>query len=609
MHIIKRGFIGAALLAALSACGGGGDFNGGGASTGGSTSSSAVRLGSGSEASFANGVLELSSKSISAGGSATVTATLVDATGTLFTTSTDITFNSPCVSSGLATIAGAGGTSSTVTATSGTAIATYTAKGCKGDDTITATATVNNVKLSASATLDVASAELGSIQFVSATPATITIKDMGGAGLQQTSTLIFAVKDAVGGPVTGADVKLNLVSDTGGVVLSQTEATSDANGDVSTIVTAGTHAGPVVVQASIVVNGKTISTSSSGLSIQGGIPSQTFFSLSIDTFNPEGFDIDGNIANITVRMADRFGNDVPNGTAVNFTESDSGFGAGGAVTPSCLTTSGHCQSVWTSQSPRPTTVKNKQHVGFAYFLAFATGEEGFNDENGDGVFDDYRTTVGGSLTPEPFDDIGEIYAASAEFAPCTLPVTSTDPAPCSDYRNGENFYDFNNDGVRNGPDGKWEGVNCQETLSGKCGSASTTGVGTYGCIVMSGSFASFSSILADNVSVSASGGSATLLAAPSTISAAIADENFNVLPKGTKITVDQSSLTGATATISPASSGTFTVGDTGCADSIANWPARFLILLTPTTGTISGSVGILVTTPSDAVSELVITFP
>jgi hypothetical protein len=241
-------------------------------------------------------------------------------------------------------------------------------------------------------------------------------------------------------------------------------------------------------------------------------------------------------------------------------------------------------------------------VGFAYFLAFATGEEGFNDENGDGVFDDYRTTVGGSLTPEPFDDIGEIYAASAEFAPCTLPVTSTDPTPCSDYRNGENFYDFNNDGVRNGPDGKWEGVNCQETLSGLCASRSTTGVGTYGCIVMSGSAASFSGLAANGASVTTS-----LAAVPATISAAIADENLNVLPKGTKITLDTSGLTGLTATLAPSTSGTYTVGDTGCAGSIANWPARFVILLTQTTPPTGGSVGILVTTPSGAVSELVIT--
>lgn len=610
MRIITRGFIGASLLAALAACGGGGDFATSGGTSGGSVAnSSSVRLGSGSGTSFVDSTLELSSKSISAGGSATVTATLVDSTGTLFATATDVTFNSPCVSSGLASIAGAGGTSATVTAAAGTAIATYTAKGCKGSDTITATATVNNAKLTATATLTVAAAALGSIEFVSATPSTITIKDMGGTGLQQTSTLIFAVKDAVGGPVSGANVTFSLVSVTGGVALSQSSGTSDANGNVQTIVTAGTRAGPVVVQAAIVVSGQTITTNSSALAIQGGIPSQTFFSLSVDVHNPEGFDVDNNVSNITVSLADRFGNHVPDGTAVSFSESNSGYGAGGAVGSSCETANGRCTVAWNSQAPRPTNISGQQHVGFAYILAVANGEEGFNDENSDGVFDDYRPSLGASLRAEPFDDIGEIYAASAEFAGA---------GATTNYVNGEDFYDFNSDGVRNAQDGKWEGVNCQETLSGKCakgaGTSSTTGVGTYACIVMSGSAAEFTNGYLNGTATNFSNGTATtfsggVLAAPgaATVAVAIADENNNVLPKGTKITLDTSALTGASATLAPSSSGTYTVDDFGCASSNSGWPLRFIITVTVTTPPVSGSIGVLVTTPSGTVSEITVT--
>lgn len=576
MGTIFKGITAAALVAALAACGSG--LN---AATGGSSSSSsspsAISLGSGNGTAFVKGTLQLSSKSISAGGSATVTATLVDGTGTLFTTSTPVTFNSPCVSLGTAAITDSSGASTaTITANAGTAVATYTAKGCSGSDTITATATVNNQKLSASATLTVAAAALGSIQFVSATPGTITLKGMGGAGLQQTSTVIFGVKDAIGGPVSGASVTFALVSSTGGVLLSQTTATSDANGDVQTIVQAGTHSGPVVVQASILVSGQTISTTSSGLAIQSGIPSQQHFSLAIDSDNPEGGDIDGNTANLTVHLADRFGNPVPDGTTVSFIQSGLDFGAGGAVQPSCATAGGVCSVKWTSQAPRPTDIPGHQHVGFAYVLAFASGEESFTDVNGNGVFDD------ASGAAEPFSDISEVFAPSAEFA-----VSGA----TNGYVAGEVYDDFNNNGTFDVADGKWEGVNCQETISGLCGTSTSTGVGKYMCIVMSGSTAQFTPT------------AGTSLPGPGSLTLTISDENGNVLPQGTIISLDNTNLTNGSATLSPTNTGsTYTVGDTSCAGSVAGWPQTFTITVTQTaTLAVAGTIALNVKTPGGVV--------
>ena len=561
MQMTLRGLAGISLMAALAGCGSGlssapsGGSSGG---TGGVVNSSSVFLGSGTGGSFVKGTLQLSSSSIAAGGSATVTATLVDGTGTLYTTPTQVTFNSPCVSAGTAAITdSSGAATSTISANSGTAIATYTAKGCQGSDTVTATATVNNQKLSASATLTVAAAALGSIQFVSATPANITLKGMGGAGLQQTSTVIFTVLDAVGGPVSGAKVTFALVSAVGGVVLSQTTATSDANGNVQTIVQAGTHSGPVVVQASIVVSGQTISTTSSGLTIQSGIPSEQHFSLAIDSDNPEGFDVDGNSSNLTVHLADRFGNPVPDGTAVSFAQSGFEFGAGGSIQPSCQTSGGACSVKWTSQAPRPTNIAGNQHVGFAYVAAYASGEESFTDVNGDGVFDDYAS----GTTAEPFDDISEIFAPSAEFA----------SSPTSSYVAGEYYYDFNNNGVFDVADGKWEGVNCQETASGFCGTKHSTGVGKYMCIVMAGSFANFANRTPANLTITGAG----------SVTVDISDENGNVLPQGTVISVDATNLTNGTAKLSPANSGTsYTVDDTSCAGSVAGWPQTFTVTVT-----------------------------
>ena len=147
----------ALLLATLAACGGGGGFTGGG---GGGTA--AVRIGNGIGTSFTPGVLALGISPLSAGGITSVTATLVDASGNPYAIATDINFSSLCVP-GLATL------TTPVTTVNGVAISNYTAQGCSGDDTITAITVVDGATLTATATINVLPATLGSIAFVSAT--------------------------------------------------------------------------------------------------------------------------------------------------------------------------------------------------------------------------------------------------------------------------------------------------------------------------------------------------------------------------------------------------------------------------------------------------------
>lgn len=588
------------LAGTLAACGSG--LSGGsssssttsGSGTGTSTTATGIQIGSGTGSSFKNGALGISTASLSAGGATTITADIVDANGTLYTAqSVTVNFNSPCFAANQATIVNSTGGSGTATTSTGTVIMTYTAKGCTGSDAITATASVNNQTITATGTLTVASATLGSIKFISATPSTISLKGMGGAGLQQTSTLIFTVEDSVGNPVQGANVTFALVSSTGDATLSASSGTSDANGNVQTIVKAGTHSGPVVVQASIVVSGQTIHTDSSGLAIQSGVPSEDHFSLSMSQYNVEGFEIDNNTATITASLSDRFSNPVPDGTTVSFIESNLQFGAGGRVDPSCNTTGGTCTVTWHSQNPRPTDIAGNQHVGFAYVLAFSNGEESFTDENGDGVFDDYRTCSTCALQAEPFDDIGEVYAASAEFAKTT---------PSSGYVNGEVFYDFNSDGIYNLPDGKWEGVNCQETAFGLCGTATSTGVGAYVCIIMSSSSAEFASPSPSTLIIPAGGGTFTVN---------IADINGNVPPKGTIISLNTANLSNGTAVLSPTNSGsTYVVPNTSCGDSVGQWPQAFSVAIAPTPGAtnpMSGSLSVQVATPSGSITFITIT--
>ncbi|HET7650281.1 MAG TPA: hypothetical protein VFL15_06245 [Gammaproteobacteria bacterium] len=566
-----------ALLITLTGCGGGANssFAGSGSGSGGSSSSTgggtsgSVSIGSGSGSSFQKGALAIGigSSTLSAGGSTSVTATIVNADGSLYAQSVSVSFNSPCVSSGLATIVDAtpGVTSptSTVTTTTGTATATYTAKGCSSSDTITATASISGSTVTATGTITVQAAQLGSIQFVSATPPTIALKGMGGVGSSESSTVVFKVLDTTGGIKPNTDVTFALNTTVGGVSLSSSTAKSDASGLVQTVVTSGTVAEPISVIATVQGPNGPISTQSTGLAISGGVPSQKYFSLSVDTYNPEGFDNDGATATITARLGDRFGNPVPDGTTVSF--NTRGPGAGGTVGNgaggggSCSTTNGACQVTWTSQNPRPAT-GTLSHVGDAYILVYASpGEEGFDDNNGDGVFD----------AGDTFTDEGEIYA---------------DSNASGSYDSGENFFDFNQNGSYDGPNGKWDGVNCKD--SSRCGN-SQIAVGGAICIVMAGSHA----IMTPSSSSMTSAGADVFT---------ISDENGNTLPKDTTITLVTVNLVNATATMQPSS---YKVGNVGCggtdpsiavivSQSDLTKPATgsfYLEATTPTTSTVSDS--------------------
>ncbi|HXL96853.1 MAG TPA: hypothetical protein VN925_00650, partial [Steroidobacteraceae bacterium] len=349
---------------ALSACGGGstssfaklGSSSGassGGASSSGSSSGATTTfsMGNGSGSSFVHGVIGLSSPSLSAGGTASLSVTIVDQTGTLYTAApVTVTFNSPCIAKGLAVIAAsapstAGSAADTIITASGNATATYTAKGCSPSDVITATALVNATGLLATGTVTVASATVGSIQFVSATPSTIGLK---GTGLNETSTVVFKVVDSTGGPRPGVAVSFALSTTVGGISLSPTPATSGADGTVQTVVSSGTAHTSVSVTATIA--SPALSTQSGALAVTTGLPASKAFSIaSTGCPNVEAFNIDGIVVPIVVRLSDRYQNPAPDGTAVAFTTN------GGQIGGNCVTAggTGSCTVNWTSSNPRP----------------------------------------------------------------------------------------------------------------------------------------------------------------------------------------------------------------------------------------------------------------
>src|ERR1700694_371538 len=396
---------------ALSACGGGstssfaklGSSSGassGGASSSGSSSGATTTfsMGNGSGSSFIHGVIGLSSNSLSAGGTASLRVTIVDQTGTLYTAApVTVTFNSPCIAKGLAVIAAsapstAGSAADTIITASGNATATYTAKGCSPSDVITATALVNATGLLATGTVTVASATVGSIQFVSATPSTIGLK---GTGLNETSTVGFKGVDSTGGPRPGVAVSFALSTAVGGISLSPTPATSGADGTVQTVVSSGTAHTSVSVTATIA--SPALSTQSGALAVTTGLPASKAFSIATNGCpNVAAFNIVGVVVPRVVRLSDRYQNPAPDGTAVAFTTN------GGQIGGNCVTAggTGSCSVNWASSNhrpaPRPATPPCRRG-GRTTVLAPAIGEESFTDANGNGFYD----------TGEAFANLGE----------------------------------------------------------------------------------------------------------------------------------------------------------------------------------------------------------
>ncbi|MCC6630053.1 MAG: Ig-like domain-containing protein, partial [Chloroflexi bacterium] len=280
------------------------------AATGGNT----VQLGTGTGAAFQAGVIGISNANLSAGGSTTLSVSLVQSDGTLYTQDADIIFSSNCVASGTAQIQ----PSATASTSTGIATVNYVAQGCSGADVITATTTTGG-GLSASGTVNVAAAAVGSIIFVSATPTNIALEGTGDASRPESSTVVFRVVDSTGGPVSGAAVSFALNTQVGGISLTPATATSGANGQVQTVVSAGTVATSVKVTATVTSVTPNISTQSSQLTVTTGIPTDASFSLAVGCFNIEGWNVDGVTTDVTARLGDRFQNPVPDGTAVTFT--------------------------------------------------------------------------------------------------------------------------------------------------------------------------------------------------------------------------------------------------------------------------------------------------
>lgn len=246
---------------------------------------------------------------------------------------------------------------------------------CQGSVNLTAT----TGSASKSASLTVAAPLANAINFVSASPAQIFV---AGSGAQEQSAVTFKVL-ANSTPMPGVTVKLSILGNPGGVGLNATgqtspvEVTTDNKGEATVTVFSGTIPGPVKVRAELITDSQVFSTTQN-LTVVSGPPSQRFMSLSVETFNIEGWNRDGSNTRLTVRLADRQGNPVENGTVVNFTSE------GGQVQPSCATQVvdgiSLCSVNFTSQNSRPLD-------GRVSVLAYVAGTKDYVDNNQNNKYD------------------------------------------------------------------------------------------------------------------------------------------------------------------------------------------------------------------------------
>lgn len=317
------------------------------------------------------GQLTLGSSSLSAGGNTSVTITAQS--NSIPVAGVNVSLTADC------------GTIANVVTTdgSGSASATYSAvkaggSSCSGAVTLSASAAGS---ASQKATLIIAAPVANAINFVSATPSQIFVKSSGAA---EQSVAQFKVLDSTGAAMPNIPVVFSLTVNPGGVGLGASgtpgnvTANSDALGIASVSVFSGTIPGPVEVKAAL-VSAPTVFTTSKNLTVASGPPSQNHLSLSVETFNIEGWNLDGSGTKLTVRVADRQGNPVPDGTVINFTAE------GGQVAPSCATArdaSGHavCSVAFISQNPRPAD-------GRVSVLAYAEGLKEYIDVNGNNAYD------------------------------------------------------------------------------------------------------------------------------------------------------------------------------------------------------------------------------
>ena len=277
------------------------------------------------------------------------------------------------------------------TDSAGKAAVTYSANvaTCAGTNVNITAVAVGATPLSG--TVAVQASQATNVQFVSATPQLIYLKESVGATQSQVK---FKVVDSGGNALQNQALSLALQNAAPGISINidgntaPVTLTSDASGEVSVAVFSGSVPTSAVIRANLVSN-PSIFAISNVLAVASGLPTQSRTSLALSKLSIEGFNLDGDTSQVTMSLADRQGNPVPDGTQVNFVTQ-----AGVMVPPTCIVSGGssQCTVAIRAQGTRP--VKGRVAI-----LAYVPGEEDFIDANFNNAYD----------AGEAFTDLGNAF--------------------------------------------------------------------------------------------------------------------------------------------------------------------------------------------------------
>ena len=306
--------------------------------------------------------------SITTGGSTTVTLKTVDVASGNPQNGITVNFSSTC---------GVLEPSSVVSSNQGDVTTNYKsidASGnlCSGPQTITASSAVGTVNRTVGVTI--APIQASSIVYTSSSDVKLGVRKSGSASSGKIEFTVFAN----GSPAANQEVQIELTQSPDDLSFinpgnrDPITRKSDANGKISVDVYPGDIPGPVEIKATL-ANNSNIFAFTKNVAVQVGRATQDSFTLSATKYALNNT-IDGDKTDITVFLADRTGNPVPNGTVVSF------VAEGGKIASNCSTVDGDCTVSFQTQNPRP--LDNRVTI-----LAYVEGDKSYIDRNGNNVFD------------------------------------------------------------------------------------------------------------------------------------------------------------------------------------------------------------------------------
>ncbi|MEI6733673.1 MAG: hypothetical protein WCK94_06850 [Comamonadaceae bacterium] len=359
--------------------------------------------------------------------------------GTSVAPSVQVSFSSSCGQLSPATAptntSGIATASFTATDAAGTAVSTL---GCGGKTVDISVSAVGASTVSKS--ISVLAAPATNLSFVvpaDPSKSRIYLANSGGATQAMVQFLLSNVR---GEALPGQDVLVSLKTLNGGTPkatfntvgnVAPVTLTTDSLGKVSVPVFSGTVPTNVLVNAALkstVGTAALIQTDSSVVVIASGRPVQSRVSLVPAKHAIRGFNFDGATTTITMSLADRQGNPVPDGTAVNFVTK-----AGVMIPPTCVTGAvpgdSQCTVTIRTQNPRPFAAGSTKN-GYVSILAYTAGEEDFTDTNFNNVYDagDTFSLINNDLGTAYRDDLATANVSPGSFKLNADGTTSTIPS-------------------------------------------------------------------------------------------------------------------------------------------------------------------------------------